>query len=170
MRKNLHPYITPVDRLRVEIGDSWANGCNLATISGNKLFAGLVREFKENSYAEPHNDVLAWDVTGNNSTSVTNQLAANVYLKTSLVGGELILWNVWPTKSEYNAIKIDGSYGIDKNKIISPQIMITPKEGELILFNSMRIHSVEKIQSGSRMTWTCFVGYSDEKKPLVVWS
>lgn len=170
MRQQLHPYITPIDRLRVEIGDSWIHGCNLATIDGNKLFAGLVREFKENSYAEPHNDVLAWDVTGDDSTDVTNQLSANIYLETSQEGGELVLWNEWPIQSEYNVIKIDGSYGVDRNKIMPPQIEITPQQGELILFNPMRIHSVEKIQSGSRMTWTCFIGYSNDNNPLVVWS
>lgn len=172
MRKLLHPHTSPIDRLKIELDEVWENGCKLATLGGNKMFAGLVREFKAGSYAEPHCDVFAWDIDTNDKTSIDNQLAANVYLETPVAGGELVLWDEWPTRSEYNAIKTDGSYGVDRAKISSPTIVINPIVGDLIIFNPMRIHAVEVIEAGTRVTWTSFIGSSDRKAtdPLVIWS
>ncbi len=172
MRKLLHPHRTPIDRLKIELDETWEGGCTLATLGGRKMFAGLVREFKAGSYAEPHCDVLEWDIATNDKTNVVNQLAANVYLQTPFSGGELVLWDEWPTRREYNAIKIDGSYGVDRDKLSPPKISINPLAGDLIIFNPMRVHSVEKIKTGSRVTWTCFIGSTSSKAvdPLVIWS
>ncbi|ENM5749434.1 2OG-Fe(II) oxygenase [Vibrio mimicus] len=171
MRKEVSPFLSPIDRLRLELSEVWPSHCNLAEIGGHKLFAGLVREFKAGSYAEPHNDVLSWDLVSGMHSGITNQLAANVYLETSEQGGELRLWHEWPeSKEAYNAIRIEGSYGVKAEQLNGGYLEITPEVGELILFNPTRIHSVEKIQQGSRLTWSCFIGLEDHKKALQVWS
>ncbi len=172
MRGLVHPYISPVDRLRLELDDIWASGCNLKKLGDKKTFAGVVREYRETSFAEPHCDVIAWDILASHKsqTSVTKQIAANVYLKTSDTGGELLLWDEWPTQSTYNQAHNAGGIGLDKKKIPPPKTEIVPKQGDLILFNSMRIHSVNEITKGVRMTWACFIGYSGSDAPLVVWS
>ncbi len=59
MRKEVSPFLSPIDRLRLELSEVWPNHCHLAEIDNHKTFAGLVREFKEGSFAEPHNDVLS---------------------------------------------------------------------------------------------------------------
>jgi hypothetical protein len=172
MRRLSHPYISPVDRLRLELDDIWANGCNLAKLGEKKTFAGVVREYQETSSAEPHCDVIAWDIlpSRRHQTAVINQIAANVYLKTSQSGGEIQLWDEWPTQSSYNMAHNSEGIGLDNKKIPPPKLEIAPRQGDLILFNSMRIHSVKEIKSGVRMTWACFIGYSGPEAPLVVWS
>ena len=171
MRKEVSPFLSPIDRFRLELSDLWPSHFNLAEIEGHKLFAGLVREFKEGSYAEPHNDVLSWDLTNEMKTNISNQLAANVYLETSEQGGELRLWHEWPeTKEEYNEIRIEGSYGVKEELLNNGYLEMTPETGELILFNPTRIHSVENIVKGSRLTWSCFIGLEDENKALQLWS
>ncbi|WP_027254147.1 2OG-Fe(II) oxygenase [Photobacterium halotolerans] len=171
MRKEVSPFLSPIDRLRLELGEVWPSHCNLAEIDGHKAFAGLVREFKEGSYAEPHNDVLNWDLVNEMNTGITNQLAANVYLETSERGGELRLWHEWPaTKEEYDSIRIEGSYGVKEERLNGSYLEITPEAGELILFNPMRIHSVEKILQGSRLTWSCFIGLENDTNALQIWS
>lgn len=171
MRKEVSPFLTPIDRLRLELSEVWPSHCHLAEIGKHKLFAGLVREFTEGAYAEPHNDVLSWDLINEMHTNITNQITANVYLETSEKGGELKLWHVWPeTKEEYNSIRIEGSYGVKEELLNDSYIEITPEVGELILFNPMRIHSVEEILRGSRLTWSCFIGQENDTKALQIWS
>ncbi|MEE6161040.1 2OG-Fe(II)-dependent halogenase WelO5 family protein [Cylindrospermopsis raciborskii G7] len=164
MRRLVHPYISPIDRLRVEVDDIWSYGCNLAKLGDKKLFAGIVREFKEDNPGAPHCDVMAWgflhcDVMAwgfleyyKDKPNIINQIAANVYLKTSASGGEIVLWDEWPTQSEYIALayKTDdpASFGLDSKKIAQPKLEIQPNQGDLILFNSMRIHAVKKIETG----------------------
>lgn len=175
MRRLVHPYISPIDRLRVEIDDIWSYGCNLGRIGETKMFAGIVREFQENNPGEPHCDVMAWGFFDHykDKPNIINQLAANVYLKTSESGGEIMLWDEWPTQTEYNmAYKTDdpASFGLDSKKIGQPKLELKPNLGDLILFNSMRIHSVKKIKTGVRMTWGCLIGYSGTDDPLIIWT
>ncbi|AGH82413.1 hypothetical protein PCNPT3_12385 [Psychromonas sp. CNPT3] len=167
MRKTVSPFLTPIDRLRLELDEIWPFHCHLAEIGERKLFAGLVREFKKGSFAEPHNDVLKWDLVNGMLTNITDQIAANVYLETSNKGGELRLWKQCPeTKEEYEAIRIEGSYGIKAEHLSGCYLEITPEIGELVLFNPMRIHSVGKISQGSRLT----CGLESDKKALQIWS
>lgn len=171
MRKEVSPFISPIDRLRLELSEVWPSSCNLAEINGHKLFAGLVRELKAGTYAEPHNDVLSWDLLNDMKTGITNQLAANVYLETSEKGGELRLWHEWPnSKEEYNAIRIKDSYGVKEELLNNSYLEVTPEAGELILFNPTRIHSVEKIKQGTRLSWSCFIGLENQDKALQIWS
>ena len=175
MRRLIHPYISPIDRLRVELDDIWSYGCNLAKLGDKKVFAGIVREHKEDSPGKPHCDVMAWGFLESykDKPNLINNIAANVYLKTSESGGEIVLWDEWPTQSEYNiAGNTDdpASLGLDSKKMAQPKLEIKPNQGDLILFNSMRIHSVKKIKAGVRMTWGCLIGYSGTDKPLVIWT
>jgi hypothetical protein len=176
MRRLVHPYISPIDRLRVELDDIWSYGCTLAKLGDKKVFAGQIREYKENGDpGEPHCDVMAQGFLEHykDKPNLISNIAANVYLKTSESGGELLLWDEWPTQSEYNLARITdnpNSFGLDSKKIAQPKLEITPNQGDLILFSSMRIHSVKKIKTGVRITMGCFIGYSGTDDPLVVWN
>lgn len=180
MRRLIHPYISPIDRLRVELDEIWSGGCNLAQVGDKKVFAGIVREHKEDSPGEPHCDVMGWGFLESykNKPNLINNIAANIYLKMSESGGETILWDEWPTQHEYkngeysivHDADIPASVSFDDNKITKPKLEIKPNQGDLILFNSMRIHVVKKVKMGVRMTWGCFLGYSGINEPLMIWT
>ncbi|CBN58616.1 MULTISPECIES: 2OG-Fe(II) oxygenase [Kamptonema] len=174
MRRLIHPYISPIDRLRVELDDIWSYGCHLAKLGDKKVFAGIVREHKEDSPGVPHCDVMGWGFLKSykDKPNLINNIAANVYLKMSESGGEIVLWDEWPTQSEYKIERnIDDPASVgDSKKIGQPKLEIRPNQGDLILFNSMRIHAVKKIKTGVRMTWGCLIGYSGTDDPLVIWT
>lgn len=170
LRESLLPILMPNDKLRLELDEAWPHGCSLATIEGNRAFSGLVRSFDEGSYAEPHNDVLRWDLPSESETKICNQLAGNIYLRVPKEGGELIMWDFWPTKEEYEELKNKDSYGLPEISLRGEKNIISPKKGELILFNPMRIHSVSKISKGTRVTSSTFIGYSNNESRLSMWS
>ncbi|CEJ44981.1 2OG-Fe(II)-dependent halogenase WelO5 family protein [Umezakia ovalisporum] len=176
MRMLIHPYISPIDRIRVELDDIWSYGCNLAKLGDKKVFAGIVREHIEDNPGKPHCDVMGWGFLESykDKPNLINNIAANVYLKMSESGGEIVLWDEWPTQSEHFNMSHNtddpASFGLDSKKIGQPKLEIKPNQGDLILFNSMRIHSVKKIKAGVRMTWGCLIGYSGTDDPLVIWT
>ena len=51
-----------------------------------------------------------------------------------------------------------------------PDAVVAPRVGDLILFNSNRIHAVRACRGGPRVTVSCFIGYRGEGRPLGYWS
>lgn len=88
LRECLHPYISPIDMIRVNLDDVWSFGSHLAIMDGKKMFAGLVRYFNKKSSAEPHQDSLVRNAPNTDlGARITGQLACNVYLKVPSQGG-----------------------------------------------------------------------------------
>lgn len=171
MRDVCAPYLTPIDKLRLEIDDVWPYGASLSTLDGKRMFVGLARVFREGAYAEPHQDVLAWDAPKSVSAKkICGQLAANTYLRMPSSGGDLQIWRMELNQEDYNRIRNKDSYGLDPTKLPSPDVIITPSVGELILFNARRVHAVGKGKEGIRVTWSNFIGLTDEHTPLNFWS
>lgn len=95
MRMECAPYLSPIDRLRLEADILWPGGARVARLQGRPMFAGLLRVFEEGSEAEPHQDHLDWDVGPlgmHEGAYLETQLAANVYLEVPPSGGELVIW------------------------------------------------------------------------------
>jgi len=171
IREGCAPHLSPIDKLRLELDEVWPPGATLGDIGGAKMFAGLARHFDVGSEAEPHTDVLAWDALDEpNAKSVRGQLATNTYLTIPEKGGELTLWDVWPNREEYEKMRVVGSYGLKRDLLPEPIATIKPEVGELIIFHPQRVHAVEKIEAGSRVTWSCFLGHRSNDQPLIMWS
>lgn len=172
LRTACEPFQTPIDKLRLQLDECWNGGANLARLSGHPMYAGLVRVFETNAFAEPHQDHLDWDASHHEiygDAMYKSQIAANVYLHMPAVGGELVIWPHSLSRIEYEARRIPGSYGVDISGFNAP-LVISPEVGELILFNARHTHCVNAPISGNRVTASCFVGYRSEQQPLSLWS
>lgn len=136
------------------------------------MFAGLLRIFGEGSAAEPHQDHFDWDASLHEiyeATYYPAQLAANVYLRLPERGGELAIWPVSLRRTEYERMR-KGEYGVDPAQLRAEPVVLTPRLGELILFNARMVHAVYPPELGNRVTWSSFIGYRGDSEPLTIWS
>ena len=170
-RRLCEPDESPIDRLTDLLDQAWPAGAAIQTLDGQRMFAGLVRQFAEGIEARPHLDRLDWAAA--DSAEVVGyraQLAANVYLLTSPSGGDLELWNMGLSPSEYSQRRLPESYGLDRKKLPDPTQILSPDLGELILFRADQVHAVTPPGGGMRIAISCFVGYWGESRPLGIWS
>ena len=172
LRDACEPHQTPIDKVRLQLDESWDPGAHLGRIAGRTMYAGLIRVFDQGAFAEPHQDHLDWDAAQHeiyDDAYYPVQIAGNVYLHMPEVGGELALWSMSLSRTDYEARRIPGSYGVDAAGLGDP-LVLTPEKGELILFNARNVHRVDAPQKGHRVSASCFIGYRTDGQPLSIWS
>lgn len=172
LRKICSPYMVPLDLFHQNLEEVWLHGANIERIDGMKMQAGTVRMFRgdmENTLP-PHQDILIREAPkSRRAHRMRTQLAANIYLKTPEVGGELELWDVRLTDDEFANCRNHTHDFIDRNKLPGNSFILKPEPGELILFQSPKVHTVHACKSDIRLAMSCFVGYYGEKEALTYW-
>ena len=162
---------SPIDQFRLKLQEAWKYGANFEMLHPDEqMFVGLCRVIEANKSILPHQDMISWyDKHSEASMKILKQLTMNIYLQVPETGGDLELWS-WGFKDQkdYQALAGD-SYGIEKSKLPPPDLVIKPKEGQLIIFNPGNLHCIAT-GSAPRLTMSSFLGYHGEKKPLTWWS
>jgi len=171
IRKIFAPYLSPIDKLRLELEEIWSAGALQENLHKDyKMFVGLCRVIEPHKEVLPHQDVIQWDSNNNKKAlEIKSQLTVNVYLQVPKVGGELEIWDYQiKNKKEYEKLA-KGSYGISRKIIPKPKIILKPKVGDLIIFNPQNLHCIKE-SDRKRITMSCFIGYRSKSKPLTYWS
>ena len=169
------PHLSPIDRLRLELQESWPAGANLEYYDGQGLFVGQARVFGEMG-ALPHQDYMLWELaslrgTAAQASDIQSQLTANIYLQTPDRGGEVQLWSAGYDHDEYIALREQpGVPGLDRGRIPEPTVQITPEPGMLLIFHATRLHAVLPSVGRPRVALSCFIGVRGEDEPLTYWS
>ncbi len=171
IRRHCFPYLTPIERLRLELDEAWPAGAMIESLHGRKMLCGVARMFEDSHSLPPHQDVLARDVPeSGRAAAMKSQVAINCYIRAPREGGDLELWDVSPTEEEYAELR-DGRYDfLDRAKLPPSAAKIRPDTGELLLMRSDRVHSVHPSIGGPRVAMSCFIGYYGEDEPLSFWS
>jgi len=178
MRKRWLPYISPVDRLRLELQEAWPAGANLEHLDGHALFVGQARVFEGGDGAVPHQDFLPWELADlrraartDTDADLIGQLTANIYLQTPQTGGELELWSAGLAHDVYDGLRHPvHSYGLDRARLDPPAATIKPADGMLVLFHSTRPHAVRPAADRDRIALSFFIGVRGLEHPLTYWS
>lgn len=167
------PYPSPIDLLRTMLDEAWPGGGVLMSIAGRKMPFGITRLWQDGSEALPHQDVI-WREFKDNPMIVNfeGQIGVNIYLDTSVRGGELESWDFAVSDDNYQVIEqqYPGSYGYPRTMLPEYSVLVSPQIGDLILVNTLKVHSVRKIESGRRLTLSGFVARSTKDQPLRFWS
>ncbi len=145
----------PLTKLRETLGAIWPFGAETATFFGMNASPGILRLTKsdENLTAEPpHIDWLPPKIS-----DFSEQLSAVIYLSVPDLGGELALWNLDQITDK-----------MPKDQLDSPTL-VKPIAGDLIIFNTRKLHSVMAFEHGSRIALQAFVGYKATES-LKLWA
>jgi hypothetical protein len=171
IRQAFSPYISPLDKLRLELQEIWTSGANIENIHDRKMFVGLCRLLEKDIDFLPHQDIFHLDSINNlRAKTLKSQIAANIYLDVDdQDGGELDMWSFGFDDNQYLDMLDDGSYGMSRNKLPPPVLSLKPNPGELILFNGRNLHAV-RASKNIRASIACFIGYRGTKSPLTYWS
>lgn len=170
LRQRCLPYLSPIDRLRCELDEAWPAGAHLESLYGKKMFIGLSRVVEPDVYFLAHHDIFAKDAPDSfHASSLQAQFSCNVYLEMPAEGGELEIWAQEMGGAQFDALRGD-SYGISPKVLGKPALRLKPDCGELILFNSRKMHAIAPSAKRSRLSLSCFVGYRGNHAPLTFWS
>jgi hypothetical protein len=155
------------------LNKGWDQRVNLAVEEGtnNSYYAGLIRVINQ---ALLHTD-WAGGLDGLNPNwtigKINSQLAWNIYLQSSTRGGSTVVYRRLWRKSDESYYKLKDSYGYDPSMVLNTDFVeFTPKQGELVLFNSQNYHEVEKVEGDTeRISISSFIGLTP-KNELILWS
>ncbi|MEJ2794334.1 2OG-Fe(II) oxygenase [Iodobacter sp. LRB] len=154
-------FLSPIDKLRLELDELFIPGANVAHFEHKKMLAGIVRISRaEQSYlsaSEPHFDALPPEYA-----QLDAQLAANIYLKVPDTGGELEIWDI-PALSPLTQAPEQW-----RAQLPDP-VKIKPNLGDLIIFNCRKPHAIGAFLGEDRITTQMFIGYQQEKS-LLLWN
>ncbi len=171
IRELCTPYLSPMDRLRLELQEIWPHGANLMNLDGRPMFVGLARVLEVGAEALPHQDFLLSDAANYPAAhTLITQFGTNIYLQPSQEGGELELWEKKFSAKDYEKFRLPNSYGLDYAKLPPSRALIKPDAGDLILFDATKVHAVRPAQGSHRVTLSAFIGYSGRYQPLSFWS
>lgn len=169
-RRACAPWISPIDELRCMLDELWPHGAMLQTLGRRKMFVGLSRRVDPGTTFLAHHDIFAQDAPGfEEASSLLSQLGANVYLQMPAVGGALMMWRRELPPAEFDALRGD-DYGLPVERLGPPDFAVTPEAGDLLIFNSRKLHAVSPGAGQSRLTVSCFIGYRGLSEPLTFWS
>lgn len=170
LRSRCAPYSSPIDTLRCELDELWPAGANIETMHGRKMYVGLSRVVLPGVRFLAHHDIFCKDAPDSfKALSLHSQFACNVYLNMPSSGGALQMWKKELTPDEFDELR-QGAYGIEPDCLGDPDLQITPESGDLIIFNSKKMHSVTPGSDKPRLSLSCFIGYRGAAEPLTCWS
>ncbi|MGC1496023.1 MAG: 2OG-Fe(II) oxygenase [Sulfitobacter sp.] len=170
LRNRCAPYVNPIDILRCQLDEHWPAGAHLEKIYGKKMYVGLSRVVEPNVYFLAHHDYISKDAPDSfQARSVHMQFAANIYLQLPETGGETEIWDKELSPQEFDDMR-GSSYGISPDLLGDPDVVVAPKIGDLVIFNSHKMHAVRPSLDVPRLSLSCFVGYRGDHAPITYWS
>ncbi|MGA8163503.1 MAG: 2OG-Fe(II) oxygenase [Waddliaceae bacterium] len=167
IRKVASPYLSPIDRLRVEFDEIWPNHSNVAVIDGRKALCGIARimppERSHLSADQPHYDLVSLDYF----PTLKRQYAANFYLKVPAEGGELEMWDVEPIKvGQVKSFTVPTDWRAE----LPESFKVKPEQGDLLIFNTCRPHAITSFKSDfPRTSLQTFIGL-DQDESVFMWN
>jgi hypothetical protein len=160
--------VDPVMLLVDALSEGWGDSVEVAREpDGHSYFAGVVRVIGQ---ALIHCDWAPRDAVGWTIGSASAQLSWNIYYSLSEGGGETTVFRR-PWSIDLEPFANIENYGYTPEAVDGCcRQVIAPRQGELLLFNSRNLHSVNAASgAGARITASSFIARMPSDT-LVLWS
>ncbi len=166
------PFASPFDSAIGFLLQAWPAGCRVPTLpTEGPLSPFTIRVYGEGVGIEAHQDILSAESPADpDAASLADQFGANIYLSMSTEGGALEIFSTAESATGYQALS-GGPHVVPRARLSQPAARIQPNVGDLVIFSTRRVHSVEP--SGGtvpRVTISFFIGVQNEQSPLWVWA
>ena len=79
------------------------------------------------------------------------------------------MWHRSMSTEEFDE-KRKGQYGIEIDDLPPPDVVVKPGRGDLLIFDSRKIHAVASPRDQARVAVSFFIGYRGDDQPLTYWS
>ncbi|GAA4642380.1 2OG-Fe(II) oxygenase [Gordonia humi] len=169
LRARAAPYPYPSDTVRILLDEAWPSGATLLSWHSRKFFVGVARYQQAGVDLEPHTDNLHRNLP-DDDLGIRRQLSVNVYLDVPDAGGELEIWDAYPSEDDYRGLSGERVWGIDRADVGEPALTVRPTIGDAIFIDPRRVHAVAPSADRPRVTVGVFIGVRGGDEPLAVWS
>lgn len=166
------PFANPADLFRSDMDELSPYGATLLRFRGRPLVFGMLRSWEPGMEASPHFDVVQESnrLLGK-EFRFREQFGVNLFLEAPERGGELLAWNVGLRDlREAGHRAQEGTYGYDIRRLPSPDVVVRPHSGDLVMVRSTRLHAVAETLKGQRITISGFLGMADGPSSFKLWS
>jgi hypothetical protein len=176
MRSACFPYLSPLDYVQSFMDRNYVSGCKVAVSEGRKLRAGNIRRFGSSVIVEPHQDIPHLHCPNSDFVQkIKANIACNFFLNPGDDGGELCLWNRQPNGEEFDKMRDPdpkNCFAYQRGLIGKHDLSYKPTTGQVMLFNTANIHSVEEVNSNNntRSTLSFFLAYCGKNEPLNIYA
>ena len=138
LRKIFHPYQSPADLLQFALDEVWSAESDSNNMYGRRCLVKVCGLMEKDRETRPHPDQLARDF-------LLGQIAANIYLKVPDKGEQLKLCFQEPDEPKQKKMRENaGSFFCSRNSVNLLSLVLKPKQGDLILFNTKYYYKTHK--------------------------
>ncbi|MBH2760546.1 2OG-Fe(II) oxygenase [Serratia ureilytica] len=166
VRNFCSPLLSPFDKFRLELDEVWSPGASIANFEGRKMLAGMARVMKRPELSvlgekQPHVDGLQ-----EQSVNLQGQFSVNIYIRPTSSGGELELWDVPPIPI---TTLIEDNPEYDWRGELPQSVIIKPGQGDLIIINTRKPHTIRSFTEECRISIQSFIGVLNSNH-LMLWN
>jgi hypothetical protein len=166
------PYVSPQHRILLEFLKVWRPGIALASLDGRyPLSSGVVHVVIQGGEILPHRDRLRNIAPQYEAPyTVRTQVSAVIALRSAEIGGQVQVWSQKLSDEQYDELRLQRSYGLDRMKLGAPYWSRKLEPGDLLIFNTDLVHGASFVKLGELIFWQCFIGFREFDLALWLWS
>ena len=167
--RKIFSYVDPQQKMLAKISASCGKKIQFATEKSRQYSHGIIRLHKPGTTIHIHRDNASFEASNFSVSELSGQLSAVLHLQSAESGGTLSIFDKFWVKADEKYRK--PVFGYSKEVIKkAPQTSILCRQGDLVVINPKKYHSVNAIKGKlTRITLGFFFGY-DKHCNLFAWS
>ena len=143
----------------------------IAEEDGKRYACGIIRIHDQGKSLHLHRDCVSFEAPNFYVAKNSGQLSCVLYLQTPAKGGGLKIYKKSWTRQDEKYREIEFGYSKKALKDCQESVVITPKPGDLVVFNPLFYHEILPVEASSeRISLNLFAAFGFSGKKILTWS